>query len=226
MSQPPVIVVGAGGHAAVVADALLAAGRHVLGFLDREPALMGRQLLGLPILGDDDALAAHRPQELELANGLGSDGTPAAVFGGTRRRRVQERLQAAGWRFTGVRHPSAVVASSARVAVDAQVLAGAVVQPLATVGAGAIVNTRAVVEHHASVGAFAHVASGAILCGQVAVGDECHVGAGAVVRQGLALAGRVVVGAGAVVVAAVSEGAVVGAPARPLAAHRSEEGME
>jgi sugar O-acyltransferase (sialic acid O-acetyltransferase NeuD family) len=216
VSQAPVIVVGAGGHAAVVADALIAAGRTVLGFVDGDPAKAGTRLLGLPVLGDDSALAAHRGAGIELANGLGGAGSLASVELGTTRRRVQRRLSGEGWTFTDVRHPSATIARSAELGPGVQVLAGAVVQPCARVGAGAIVNTRAVVEHHAQVGDFAHIAPGAVLCGAVHVGEESHVGAGAVVRQGIQLAARVVVAAGAAVTRDVHSGVVAGVPARAL----------
>ncbi len=216
MSQAPVIVVGAGGHAAVVADALLAAGRTVLGFVDGDPAKSGTRVLGLPVLGDDAALDAHRGHGVELANGIGGPGSAASVGQGTLRRRVQQRLSAAGWTFAAVRHPGAIVSPSAELGPSTQVLAGAVVQPCAQVGDGAIVNTRAVVEHHAQVGAYAHIAPGAVLCGEVQVGEETHVGAGAVVRQGIHLAARVVVAAGAAVARDVHNGVVAGVPARAL----------
>jgi len=40
----PVIIVGSGGHAAVVADALLAADVRVLGFVDTDPARIGERV--------------------------------------------------------------------------------------------------------------------------------------------------------------------------------------
>jgi sugar O-acyltransferase (sialic acid O-acetyltransferase NeuD family) len=211
MNDCPVIVVGAGGHGAVVADALLCAGRRVLGFVDADPAWRGRTLLGLPVLGNDADLAAHDRTAIELANGLGGIGDGRGL-----RRRVQERLEADGWRFASVCHPSAVISAHARLAPGAQVLAGAVVQALADVGRGAIVNTRAVVEHHARVGDFAHLAPGALLCGQVTAGADSHIGAGAVIRQNVALGAHVVVAMGAAVLRDVSEGTVAGVPAQAL----------
>lgn len=221
MNAPALIVIGAGGHAAVVADALLAAGRTVLGFVDSAPARHGQSLLGLPVLGDDAALAGFEHEAIELVNGLGGPGTLDSVERGTLRRRVQQRLEAQGWRFASVRHPGATVSAHAHIEPGAQVLAGAVVQPLARVGRGAIVNSRAVVEHHAEVGDFAHVAPGAVLCGHVVVGAECHIGAGCVVRQGLRLAERTVAALGAAVVRDVACGAVAGVPARALGKQQS-----
>lgn len=209
----PVIVIGAGGHAAVVADALLAASETVLGFTDADPRRHGQQLCGLPVLGDDaTVLAAHTPTTARLANGIGG------VRGTELRQRVQQRLQEQGWQFTGVRHPSAIVSRFARLGDGVQLLAASVVQAGAELGAGCIVNTAAVVEHDCRLGEQVHVAPRALLCGDVEIGARCHIGAGAVVRQGLRLGEDTVVGAGAVVLKDFAgAGTLVGVPARPMA---------
>ena len=90
----PYIVIGSGGHAAVVADALLASGETLLGFTDADPARHGGTLCGRPVLGDDaSVLAAHEPAGVLLANGIGGVRDTAL------RQRVQWRLQAQGWVF-------------------------------------------------------------------------------------------------------------------------------
>ncbi|MDC8758885.1 acetyltransferase [Janthinobacterium fluminis] len=208
----PVIIVGAGGHAAVVADALLAAGAAVLGFTDTDPARHGRVLCGLPVLGDDAVLARYERAGLRLANGLGGLGGETPPL----RARVQERLEAQGWQFCGVRHPGAIVSPFARLGAAVQLMAGCVVQPGAELGAGCIVNTGAIVEHDACIGAWSHLAPRAVVCGQVRIGAACHVGAGATVRQDVRLGAATLVGAGAVVVKNFSGGGVLlGTPARP-----------
>lgn len=211
MTDTAIIIIGAGGHAAVVADALLAAGQKVVGFVDPDPSRHGQWLCGLPILGDDDILSAMDRARLRLANGIGGTrGEGLRAF-------VQHRLVASGWHFVGLRHPSSVISPFARIATCAHVLAGSVVQPGAVVGVGCIVNSGAVIEHDADLGAFVHVACNATLCGAVRVGEHSHVGAAAVVRQGVSLGARTVVGAGAVVVRDFAGGGVlIGVPARPI----------
>lgn len=190
----PVIVIGAGGHARVVADALRGAGSEVLGFVDADWGRHGAQLDGLMVLGGDEMLATYRSANVLLANGIGSIGIP------TRRRAVHEALAADGWRFTTVIHPRATVSPHARLEEGAQVMAGAVVQPGAVIGVGCIVNTGSVVDHDCVLGAHCHVAPGATLSGEVHLGAECHVGTGAVVVQSIRLGARTLIGAGAVVV--------------------------
>lgn len=209
MNAAPLILVGAGGHALVLLDALLLEGRKVLGLLDADPALAKREVLGLPVLGGNEVLERHGPGSVLLVNAIGSTASLA------RRRAACERLHKAGYRFAGVRHPSAVVSARARCAEDTQFMAGTVVQAGATIGADSIVNTGATIDHDCRIGAHVHVAPGATLSGNVQVGDESHIGCGATVIQGVRIGARCVVGAGAVVLDDVPDGAtVVGVPAK------------
>jgi sugar O-acyltransferase (sialic acid O-acetyltransferase NeuD family) len=208
----PVIIVGSGGHAAVIADALLAADVRVLGFVDTDPARIGARVCGLPVLGSESILDTHTPGAALLANGIGG------VRSEGLRKPVQDRLESRGWEFATVRHPSAIVSRFAAIAPGAQLLAGSIVQANARIGKGAIVNTAAVVEHDVELGDFVHVAPRALLCGTVKVGEGSHIGAGAVVRQHVRLGARTMVGAGAVVVADFAgDCTLVGIPAREAA---------
>lgn len=208
--RPGLIILGAGGHGRVLADALHAAGLAVAGFTDRDPVLRGALVLGLPVLGDDAVLEADVWAKHWLVNGLGG-----GSHGGAARRRLQGVWESAGRRFSGVRHPSAVVSPFAQVDASAQILARAVVQPGAGVGPGCIVNTGAILEHDSRLGCFSHCAPGSILCGGVETGAFCHIGAGSVVREGVRLGQGVVVGAGAVVIRDHDgPGVLVGVPAQ------------
>ena len=209
----PIVIIGAGGHATVVADALLACGLIVLGFTDSDPALADHRACGLRILGNDNILASYATDEIELVIGLGGAGAAGSL---ALRERVQQRLAAGGWRIVGVRHPSAIVSVFAEVADSAQLFAGAIVQPHARIADGAIVNTGAIAEHDSVVGAFSHVASAACVCGGVTLGVRVHVGASAVVRQGVRVADDVVIGAGASVVrdCPISGAILIGIPAQ------------
>jgi sugar O-acyltransferase (sialic acid O-acetyltransferase NeuD family) len=206
MSSPNLLVWGASGHGKVVADVAELCGYTVTGFVDDDPAKIGRPFMGLPVLaeselGGTDAGAA-------LALGIGDNGHRAAAFA---------RARTTGRRLPALVHPSAVIARSARLGDATLVCAGAVVNPAAVVGIAVIINTSAVVEHDCVVGDFAHVSPGAVLGGAAAVGRGAHVGAGSVVLPRRAVGTDATLGAGAVATADVPAGAVVvGVPARPL----------
>lgn len=209
MVTRPIVVVGAGGHAKVVIDALLAAGREVIGCTDVDASRHGQSVLGVPVIGNDDALRQHALDAIDVVVGVGG------TRGEPLRRVMHERLRAQGWRLATVIHPSSTIARGAAVGVGAQILARAVVQADAQVGEGSIVNTGAIIEHDVRLGDFCHVAPGALLCGRVQAGAGVHVGAGAIVLQNLSLGAGMVVGAGALVTRSFDDGlTVTGVPAR------------
>lgn len=210
-AEMPVILVGAGGHALVLLDALALSRTAVLGLVDTDPALAGRQVLGFAILGGDEVLRGYAPGTVRLVNAIASVGSM------DRHRSVYERLRGAGYSFASVLHPSAIVSQHAVTAIGVQIMAGAVVQARARIGENAIVNTGATVDHDCSIGAHVHLAPGVTLSGSVQVGDETHVGAGATVIQGVRIGARSTVAAGAVVLSNVADGTTVaGVPAREV----------
>ena len=214
MTTLPIIIIGAGGHARVIADALVCAGSVVTGFVDKDDARKGQDMLGLPVMGGEDVLARFDPDAVRLVVGIGGIGNLLAL---ELRQQISERLRGAGWTLAGVRHPSCTIAPTATIAADAQIMAGAIVQVGADIGAGAIVNTRAVVEHDSVVGAYSHISIGTVLCGDTRIGSCSHIGAGAVVRQGISLGAGITVGIGAVVIGDHEGGVtLVGNPAKEM----------
>lgn len=205
MPIEPWIVVGAGGHARVVMDALKCEKGDSLNyaFADDDAALHGQFVLGVPVLGaaSEVVLSGMR---FHIAVGVNRT-----------REMLYQRMLAIGAVPFAVAHPSAIVSRYAQLGVASFIAARAVVAPVAKIGLGAIINHGAVVDHDCLVGDFAHIAPGATLAGGVSVGRGVLVGAGANVLPGLVIGDGAVIGAGAVVVSDVSPGAqVVGVPAR------------
>lgn len=205
-----VVVVGAGGHARSVLDALQG-GEHVaVALTDPRPELHGQDLDGVPIVGGDEQLMVLRQQGVEGAV-LGVGG----VLDQRPRAQLLELAGGLGFALPVIVHPAASVSRRAAIGEGSVVLAGAVVGPGAALGRGVIVNTGAIVEHDCRIGDHVHAASGAVIGGGVTVGALTHVGLGAAVIHGVTIGESVLVAAGAVVVGDVRGGqTVLGVPAR------------
>lgn len=204
-----VIIICAGGHARVLLEALrLSNDFEVIAFTDLNYKSMN-PISGIPIIGDDEVLTQYDVATVCLVNGLGS------VADQSRRRALFDAFVSRGYRFSAVRHPSAVVASSVEVGEGSQIMAGVVLQPGVRVGRNSIVNTSASVDHDCSIGAHVHVAPGVTMSGNVTVGDSVHIGTGATIIHGVNIGGDSVIGAGAVVIDDVMPGTtVIGVPAK------------
>jgi sugar O-acyltransferase (sialic acid O-acetyltransferase NeuD family) len=211
-SSPSCIVLGGGGHASVVIDALQLTGVTIHGILDPRADLCGTRIMDIPVLGGDELLNTLKSESLSLfIVGIGS------VKFNPRRRQLFEAALRCNLTPLTVIHPAAVHSKSATIAAGTVVLANAVVNAGAEVGMNVIINSGAVVEHGCHIGDHTHIATGARVLGDVRVGMEVFVGAGAILKEGIAIGDQAVIGAGAVVLDNVDAKATVGGvPARIL----------
>ena len=206
-----VLILGAGGHAQVVADILLRArdaGQPVIpiGYVDDDTALLGKNLLDLPVLGHTSALGR-----------IPHDAIIIAIGSNQIRKRLTGELAAAGETFATARHPAAIIAPDVRIDPGAMICAGVVVNTGSVIGTHSILNTGCTVDHHNSIGSCVHIAPGAHLGGEVVVEEGALVGIGATIVPRTTIGAWAAVGAGAVVVETVPAGVtVVGVPAKPL----------
>jgi sugar O-acyltransferase (sialic acid O-acetyltransferase NeuD family) len=181
-------------------------GAHVLGFLDEDVALHGREVAGLPVLGGRAWLEDQR--DVEVVAALGQ---PA------HRTRLMAHLDALGIRMVTVIHPSATIGPRVEIEDGAVVCPGALLTCDIHIGRATIVNYGAMLGHDGVLGDAVFVAPGAHLAGDVQVADEVDIGIGATSIQGVRIGARAVVGAGAVVIRDVAaDTTVVGVPAAPL----------
>ena len=199
-----VVIVGAGGHAKVVADTVRKRGDVVLGFLDDDDSRRGTDFFGSKILG--------RISEYEQYS---ADARFILAIGNNAVRRKLSCAMTCAW-YTAI-HPTAIIGEGVAVGEGSFIGAGAVINPDAVIGSHTIINTRTVIEHDCTVGPCTHVSPNATLCGGVSVGANGWIGAGAAVIQGIHVCDGVTVGAGAVVVKSIEQsGTYVGVPAKRL----------
>lgn len=206
-----VVIIGAGGHAQVVADILLrmynaSADIQPIGYLDDNPLLIGKRFLDLPVLG----------KVVEL-NQINHDAVIVGIGDNAMRQRIFEMVQRNGEQVAIARHPQAVIAPDVRIEPGSVICAGVVINTGSIIGANVILNTGCTIDHHCRVEDHAHIAPGVHLGGEVAVGEGALIGIGATVMPRCHIGAHSVVGAGACVTKSVPPGlTVVGVPAKPI----------
>jgi UDP-perosamine 4-acetyltransferase len=199
----PIIIIGGGGHAKVLIDALRLNSHQILGVVDPVAPASGSGPPGTPYLGGNEVLDRHAPDTIMLVNGVGS------LPGRDRRRSLFEELAARGYEFLTVIHPSAVIGAETTFGAGVQIMAGAIVQAGTSIGANTIINTGASIDHDCRIGRDVHIAPGAVLCGSVIVGDGAHIATGSNIVQSITIGANAVIGAGSTIVHDVADGAKV-----------------
>jgi sugar O-acyltransferase, sialic acid O-acetyltransferase NeuD family len=206
-----VLILGAGGHAQVVADILLQAYRagsstYPLGFLDDNPALIGTTIMGLRVLGTIAQIDSIEHEGIIVA--IGDNRTRARLF---------ELIQAKGKQIVNAIHPTAVLASNVCLGCGVMICAGVVINTGSVIGDNVILNTGCIVDHHNRIGNHAHIAPGVRLGGNVTVGEGTLVGIGAVVLPQRTIGEWSIIGAGSVVTRDIPPYVTaVGVPARVI----------
>lgn len=213
---PELVIVGAGGHARVLAEIVnLSAQYRLVGFTDPEPKLKGQNINGASVLGTDEILPELRARGVETAiigvGSVGDNGTRRSLF---------EKILHIGFRPAVLVHPAAVISTTVHMGRGTAVMANAIVNANAELGNNAIVNSGAIIEHDCVIGEHVHIASGARLASDVQIGHGSHIGVGASVIQGINIGRESLIGAGAVVVRDIPDHVTVyGVPARIVRKH-------
>lgn len=193
------LIYGAGGHAKVVVDCLIAQQEMVSGIFDDDPAVVS--FMGIGVMNFYSEI--FRPEE-KLIIAIGNNGMRKIISG-----KVSHA-------FGIVQHPSAEISGHAYLGEGSVVFHQAVVQSGTVIGRHVIINTSAVVDHDCHLYDFVHVAPNCTLCGGVKVGEGSLIGAAAVLLPGISVGRWCIIGAGSVVVKDVPDhGVVSGIPAVP-----------
>lgn len=215
----PLIMIGAGGHACVLADILTQQGRTIIALVAPESSGKGA-LGGLPLWQEKTLSAMVHPESCLLVNGIGF------MPGNDLRTRIFSRYTCQGYRFASVVATGATVSPHARLGLGVQIMQGAIVQSGADIGDNVIINTGAIVEHDGAVGDHCHLAPRAVLCGNASLGTQVFVGCGAAVVQGIEVGNDVIVGAGATVTRPVPERHIVYPARARFAVRKNEQGQD
>jgi len=202
------IIVGAGGHAAVVAEAAQLAGPwdDICFVDDKYPDI--DEIVGFPVVGELSAIPKLQTDQTEFIVAIGNNQT---------RLELHEKIESSGGRLVSVIHPSASVSPTAIVKPGTVILAQAAINARATIGVACIVNTGATVDHDCQIESGVHISPGANLAGGVSIGTRAWIGMGASVINNVSIGSAAIIGAAAAVLSDVAANQkVVGVPAREI----------
>lgn len=209
MSLQRLVLVGGGGHASDVLQAIEAVNAcsptyEVVGILDDQMIDQARfRSRGVVQVGSVDDIDTVDARYVIC---VGWPSVRSALA-----QRIGERSEPA----LPIVHPRADVGTGVELGQGTVVLGNAHLSPLVCIGVHGLVSYTASIGHDTVLGDFASVLPNAAISGQVVAGRRVLVGAGSVVLEGLYLGDDARIGAGAVVVHDIPPcQTVVGVPAR------------
>lgn len=204
-----VLILGAGGHAQVVADILLMnyeSDKEILpvGYLDDDLSLKDRQFLGIPVLGSLNQINEFFHVSVIVA--VGDNRIRAILF---------NKLNLQGEKLINAVHPDAVISLHVKLGSGVVICAGVVVNTGSVIGDNVILNTACTVDHHNKIHNHVHLAPGVHVGGEVEIGEGTLVGIGASILPQKKIGKWSVIGAGSVVISDIPDKVVeAGDPAR------------
>ena len=209
-----IVIIGAGGHAKVIADIILKRKElldeklNIVGFLDDGyKNLKYNKIFDIPILGDTNLIEKlEQEKKYNYVIGIGNN-------------KIREKISN---KFPNLNyyiaiHPKSVIGTDVVIEEGTVVMANVVINSGTKIGKHCILNTGSIIEHDNRIEDYCHISVGARLAGTVSIGKFTWVGIGATVKNNIYLDKKVIVGAGGVVVDNIEkEGIYVGVPTKEL----------
>lgn len=188
-NKTDVVIIGAGGHAKVVAATARDAGYKVVAFCDDDPAKAGTTVAGIPVISESDLNRLNK-ETIQAVVAIGDNNARTRV--------VKQYQDSVNW--VTLVHPRANIDPSVRLGIGTVVFAGACIQPDTVIGDHCIINTGATVDHDCLISDFVHIGPGVNLAGGVKIGQGSLLGVGTAVIPGKSIGEWSIIGAGGAVV--------------------------
>lgn len=186
----PIVMIGSGGHASVLAEILHQQDREIIAVISLEDISESSVFKGIKHLRNDSDILTFNKDQILLVNGIGM--MPRS----NPKRNINKYFLSLGYRFETVIADNAFVSASAVIESGAQVLSAVIINAGSKIGAHTIINTASLVEHDCNIGSYNHLAPRCVLCGQVNTGENVFIGANATVINNVSISDDCIVGAG------------------------------
>lgn len=199
-----VVILGAGGHAKVIADIINKSGDEVVGFLDDNLDIQNNIIyLNKKVLGTTNDIDKYKDYYFVI--GIGNNKI---------RKKLAEKYNLK-W-YTAI-HPNAVIGNNVTIGEGSVIMPGVVINTGTSIGSHCIINTSSSIDHDNVIENFVHISPGSHLCGTVKVGEESWICAGVTVINNINIISNCIIGAGSVVLKSIEKsGTYVGIPAKRI----------
>lgn len=196
-----IYIIGAGGHAKVVADIVLKRiselkdSINLAGFLDDSFSVADeREIFGVKIIGRiDEVLKLNQDNSNYFVIAIGSNSIREKIS-------LKYKLN-----YYTIIHPSSIIGNNVELCEGSVVMAGTIINSYTKIGKHCIINSGAIIEHDNLIEDFVHIAPKCVTAGGVKIRKSSWIGIGSSVIQNLEIGAESFIGAGSVVVKNIGE---------------------
>ena len=206
-----IILVGGGGHCKSCIEIINSTGKyHIAGILDL-PSELGKKILGVKVIGNDDDYSKFHEQENVFFITVGQ------IKNAELRKRIFQNLKAIRAKIETIIAPTAYVSETAKIGEGSIVMHKTFINNGVNIGSNNIINTGAILEHDVLIGNHNHISTGAIINGDSSIGNENFIGSGANISNNIKIGNQTVIGSGSVIIRNINKtGVYVGNPVRKI----------
>ena len=207
------VIIGAGGFAKELIWVVEEVNKiqhtfEILGLLDEDKEKDGLKVLDFQVFGELKSSSFWSEKPVHF---ICSVSEPAY------RKRLVRKANDAGYCFTNVIHPAAVISDYARLGQGIVILPGTIVTVDVKLGNHVIINKLCSIGHETIIKNYCTLAPGVKVGGNVLIEEECNIGMNASIIQSVKIGKGTNVGAGAVVIDDLPAGCTaVGVPAKVI----------
>ena len=192
MSNPKLLLIGAGGHANSCIDVIEQEGKFEIAGLVGLPNQLGTKHFGYEVIGTDSELEMLFMQfKFALI-------TVGQIESAEVRIRLYERIKTIGFKVPSIISKSAYISKHAIISDGTIIMHNAIVNSGAHIGENCIINTSSLIEHDVIVSNHCHISTGVTINGGVRIGSNTFIGSRSLIRENLSIGDNCVIGMGTI----------------------------
>jgi len=180
---------------------------ELLGFVDDDPELHGKEACGVPVLGGKDIFKEYPDVKI-----LAVPGNPRNYL---KRRHIIDGLDLKVERFAQILSSTAFVSPDAKIGFNTILLPSVVVGCGASIGNHCIILPNTTIGHDSVIEDYCCIGANVAVSGYVKIQSCCYIGSGTAIREHITIHEQSLVGIGSNVISDIEKNVIVaGNPAK------------
>ena len=172
-----IILIGGGGHCKSVIDVIEKEGRFIIAGIVDVPELLGTDVLGYPVIGDDSDIENLSNKYTHALITIGQIRSPEI------RVKLFNLVKKVGFICPTIISPRAYVSKHSITGAGTVIMHDALVNTGVYIGKNCIINSKALIEHDSKISDHCHISTNAIVNGGVTIKSGCFLGSGSITNN-------------------------------------------